>query len=118
MDTDGGGWTMFGRGRGGNTGCWPTNGDCNYLTLGSDKMAWDSGSTAKMSDSWTNLIKYTRIRMSGTGIIKTNIYWKGKDDGGCRYNHGSDASGACNCASNNVNMGSRRCGSNYGNHDG
>jgi len=119
MTTDGGGWTMFARGKGNQRSCWHTNGDCNYLHLGNEKLAWDSGSTAKMSDGWVNSMSYTRIRMSGSGVVKASQYWVGKNEGGgCTYAHGNDANGPCNCASLNVNMGSKRCGRSHSSHDG
>ena len=118
MTTDNGGWTMFGRGKGAAGKCWKTDGDCNVGHLANDKLAWHNGGTAKMSNEWVNGITFSRIRMSGTNGVKANWYWLGKNAGGCTYVHTRVSNGHCNCASPNVGMGSKRCGSTHGNHRG
>ena len=76
MTTEGGGWTMFGRGKGGgsNQRCWRTAGACYKQDLGNTNMAWNNANTAKFSDAWVNAMTYTRIRFSGSNYIKVNWY--------------------------------------------
>lgn len=117
METDGGGWTMVGRGKGAQWTCWPNSGTCNTQHLGASQN-WRSGPTAKLSDNQINSFQYHLIRMSGLNLVQGNQYWLGKSSGGCTYRHRSDANGACNCASLSPTMSNRRCGRAHYTHEG
>jgi hypothetical protein len=120
MTHDGGGWTMVARGIGGSISCWhQTSGHCNlqYAGPGFNHV---TGPTWRMSDPGIQGLTYTRIRMQGTGTTQGNQYWYGKDHsgGGCNYRHRQNSAGPCNCASLRPDMGSQRCGSAHGGHQG
>jgi hypothetical protein len=119
MSHEGGGWTLVGRGRGSSRSCWQTSSDCNLNNLAVTN--WNTGGTCRLSDNKINSLSYDRILFMGTGSATRNggfNYWLGKDAGGCSYRHMETASSHCNCASNNVDMSSRHCGSNYWTHKG
>jgi len=89
---NGGGWTMVGRGIGGNPGCWNRAGDneCNPTSM------WDTRKSFLYSDSIINGIPHDTIWYQGYGTIKSNFYFKA-DDGECEYKHKSAASAECIC---------------------
>jgi hypothetical protein len=128
METDGGGWTAVARGNGNERSCWTSGSDCRVQLLGEAGAATGfsgtaglyKGATCRMGDSLINSLTYTMIRFQGTDAVRTNVYFRGKNHngGGCTYRHWNMATGHCNCASNYVDMRSRRCGNNYHTHKG
>ena len=108
---------LWGRGKGCAISCWHTDGNCN-LGSATDPNPWQ-GPTFKFSNDWINQFHYTRIRMSRWDEKQKGQYWRGKDDGGCRYQHTPTANGPCNCAADNPEMtADYRCGRPHGGHDG
>jgi len=91
----GGGWTMVGRGVGGNPDCWLQAGEegCNAWSM------WDTRKSFMYKDNTINGIPHTAIWYQGYGTIKASFYYESNSETGegCQYGHATAASNACNC---------------------
>lgn len=87
MTTDGGGWTLIGRGASDKVGGWSSsNGMYNWPASPGPNLA----ATFKMGDGEINAIPKSAYKVNSTGYVNTR-YWKGS----CIYQHTVSASGDC-----------------------
>ncbi|WP_244656711.1 fibrinogen-like YCDxxxxGGGW domain-containing protein (plasmid) [Pseudomonas fluorescens] len=87
MGTDGGGWTLIGRGASDQVGGWSSSsGMYNWPAAPNPNLA----STFKMGDAEINAIPKSAYKVNSTGYVNTR-YWKGS----CVYQHTASASGDC-----------------------
>jgi len=121
----GGGWMLMGHMQAKDKTCWGSSSDCNTGRSQSDstrlKQTWRHG------DAFMNGFKYYTIRQQGTGSLKGDNYWMGKDSSpGCRYNHNAMSTSTCKRSYKTVStklggqpsFGSGCQGSNHGCHRG
>jgi len=100
---NGGGWTLVGRGVGGNPGCWGQGGaqDCNangMMNIRSSFMYKDT-----IVNGIPTLSSARKIRFSGFGTVKAEWYFKANSDQ-CQYAHKAAAADECNCVHKQIDF--------------
>lgn len=99
MGQGNGGWTMVGRGVGGNIACWQEAGPTGCNIDGTSKQV-NIRQTFIYSDQTISGIPHTAILYSGFGSVKGNWVYSS----GCTYRHQEIADGACNCPFETLDM--------------
>ena len=103
MQTDGGGWTLVARGKGGSMSGWGTTGDLNTAA------ALGLGQTFKWSDAKINALVTERYRWTYDGSVlgagaKGQGAWWYWNSAGCVYGHKTQAQGNCDRAYGDVGL--------------